>query len=85
MSYSRSYVEVVGLGTESGKSPLLVLDNKKDKMPKPPQNTSVSSLYLSLSLSEGQFTFILPLFKLLTFSSFLFSSSYVVGFMNLHC
>ena len=53
-------------------------------MPKPPQNTSVSSLSLSLflSLSEGQFTFILPLFKLLTFDSFLFL---YVGFINLHC
>ena len=56
----------------------------KKKMPKPPQNTSVSSLSLSLflSLSEGQFTFILPLFKLLTFDSFLFL---YVGFINLHC
>ena len=39
-------------------------------------------LSLSLSLSEGQFTFILPLFKLLTVDSFSFL---FVGFMNLHC
>lgn len=41
-------------------------------MPKPPQNTSVSSLFISLSLTEGQFTFILPPFKLLTFILSLF-------------
>lgn len=83
------------------KSPLLVLDylkikkinkykKKKGKCQNHLRNTSVSSLFISLSLTEGQFTFILPPFKLLTFILSLFfgflsfSSSYV-GFMNLHC
>lgn len=75
------------------KSPLLVLDyikkNTQKKNTQKCQNhlrTPQCPLSLSHSLSEGQFTFILPLFKLLTFhfSWFLFWSS-CVSFMNLHC